>query len=393
MESVRSTGRTVLLLDAGDFITQAGFQSDKNSIQLKIATEFMLEGMNFLGYTCANVGEGDLTFGDKFLKDLSERFAVPLVSASLRLGEELAFPPVHIATAGPIKVGIVGVLSDNFTSYVLDHSDPGRPVVIGDPQAAMERGLELLSDKVNLRVLLVHAPIKQVRELLQAVPGYDIAISGHDTRFAPVDEPEVVNGTYLVQIGWEGKRIGRLDITVDPAGRITEIEGSSTALDSSWPSHPAMQDLHERYLARVGEALEEILAAYPVKPPPSGSRYVGSEVCRTCHENEWTSWRNTKHARAWRTLQGINRDYDPECFSCHTTGFGYEGGFRLYEQTPNLAGVQCESCHGAGGDHVDGLTPFAPVEESACLKCHVPLHSPDFDYSTYLPRVLHRTGE
>ena len=84
------------------------------------------------------------------------------------------------------------------------------------------------------------------------------------------------------------------------------------------------------------------------------------------------------------------RDYDPECFACHTNGFQFTGGFTLYEDTPAMAAVQCESCHGAGADHCDApLLPYSRPGEAACLRCHVPLHSPEFDYGTYLPKVAH----
>lgn len=44
------------------------------------------------------------------------------------------------------------------------------------------------------------------------------------------------------------------------------------------------------------------------------------------------------------------KDYthDATCLPCHTTGYGQPGGFVSIEKTPQLAGVQCEMCHGAG---------------------------------------------
>jgi hypothetical protein len=88
-------------------------------------------------------------------------------------------------------------------------------------------------------------------------------------------------------------------------------------------------------------------------------------------------------------LRDRHRDFDPECFACHTTGFQYDGGFRIESQTPQMAGVQCESCHGAGHDHVESpLLPYGRTDETTCTNCHVELHSPDFDYETYLSEIL-----
>lgn len=90
--------------------------------------------------------------------------------------------------------------------------------------------------------------------------------------------------------------------------------------------------------------------------------YVGVDKCRMCHIPHYDSWAETKMSRAFDLLKkGVRRsakhkaeiediDYTKEeyCLSCHTTGFGMPGGFVSMEETPHLAGVQCEMCHGPG---------------------------------------------
>jgi len=96
------------------------------------------------------------------------------------------------------------------------------------------------------------------------------------------------------------------------------------------------------------------------------AQYIGSGRCRACHLPEAKSWEQTKMARVFEVLKpGVaaeakkskkldpNKDYthDAACLGCHTTGYGKPGGFESIEKTPNLAGVQCEACHGAGGNY------------------------------------------
>jgi hypothetical protein len=85
-----------------------------------------------------------------------------------------------------------------------------------------------------------------------------------------------------------------------------------------------------------------------------------------------------------------NQDYNPECVSCHVTGFGYIGGFLRPDHTPEMTGVQCEMCHVAGAEHAAYPQPgFGQISPLACINCHTSDKSPNFDYVTYYTRVAH----
>jgi len=94
--------------------------------------------------------------------------------------------------------------------------------------------------------------------------------------------------------------------------------------------------------------------------------YMGTKNCRKCHLKEWKSWADTTMAKAFEQLKpgaaaeaktkaGLDpaRDYtkDATCLACHTTGYGQPGGFVSLAETPDLAGVGCEMCHGPGGTY------------------------------------------
>jgi hypothetical protein len=96
-------------------------------------------------------------------------------------------------------------------------------------------------------------------------------------------------------------------------------------------------------------------------------KFVGSKKCKACHLKQYKSWETTTMAKAFDTLKpgeraeaktkaGLDpqKDYttDPECVACHVTGYGKPGGFVDFATTPDLAGVGCESCHGAGGTYI-----------------------------------------
>lgn len=95
--------------------------------------------------------------------------------------------------------------------------------------------------------------------------------------------------------------------------------------------------------------------------------YVGAKKCRACHLKQFQSWEQTKMAKSFELLRaGVasaakkkanldpEKDYthDEKCLGCHTTGYGKPGGFVSLEKTPDLVGVQCESCHGPGSEYL-----------------------------------------
>ena len=76
----------------------------------------------------------------------------------------------------------------------------------------------------------------------------------------------------------------------------------------------------------------------------------------------------------WPTTPVRKRPYN--CGSCHTTGYNPEGN---QDGLPGLigtwaeAGIQCEACHGPGGNHVnDPLLVSMEIDRDSelCGKCH-----------------------
>ena len=137
-----------------------------------------------------------------------------------------------------------------------------------------------------------------------------------------------------------------------------------------------------------------------VRPPHrhASLELVGPEACRECHEEQYADWAKTRMAQSFEVLRAgaksaekVMANLDPDvdytldeaCLHCHTTGYGMVGGFVSEEATPSMAGVSCESCHGAGGRYAElsssgdfdrrlaeqaGL--IYPPTEQVCRACH-----------------------
>lgn len=144
------------------------------------------------------------------------------------------------------------------------------------------------------------------------------------------------------------------------------------------------------------------------------SKYIGADRCKTCHNDpetgdQYKHWTEMNHANAWKTLAtdkakeiatklGLG---DPQkadqCVKCHMTAFGVEEK-QIQKSFKKDAGVQCESCHGPGDDHMkarmkaamsgDKAANMTPAEiisrppQSTCLGCHNS-ESPSFERFCY----------
>ena len=147
-------------------------------------------------------------------------------------------------------------------------------------------------------------------------------------------------------------------------------------------------------------------------------KYVGVKKCAMCHKseakgNQHGKWLLTKHAKAFETLAtpaaletakkaGVagNPQEAPQCLKCHTAGYGADSSL-FGEAFVKADGVQCEACHGAGGDYMsmsvmkDKAAAIAagmviPTKE-VCVKCHNS-ESPNFtgfDFEKFYPEIAH----
>ena len=147
-------------------------------------------------------------------------------------------------------------------------------------------------------------------------------------------------------------------------------------------------------------ALTAVMLVFVFAHVGDAADYLGAKKCKACHMKQYKSWKKTTMATSFENLKpgvkadektkaGLDpaKDYttDKDCLRCHTTGYGKPSGFVSLEKTPNLINVQCEGCHGPGGDFraimkKDKKFKLADVvaaglqipneENNNCMECH-----------------------
>ncbi len=126
-----------------------------------------------------------------------------------------------------------------------------------------------------------------------------------------------------------------------------------------------------------------IAAATAGAPPAQAAKginhYIGAGKCKSCHQakasgNQYAAWQALDHAKAYEVLasdeakrlgkeKGID---DPQksdqCLKCHVTAFGVPAD-HIAKGFDIKLGVQCETCHGPGEQHMKARFSAAGAEK------------------------------
>ena len=91
----------------------------------------------------------------------------------------------------------------------------------------------------------------------------------------------------------------------------------------------------------------------------------GPDACGECHKSSVGIWKDTHHATTFKNLprsdkakeiakaMGIRRiKAESDCLGCHFTSSVVDGDVKP------IAGITCESCHGAGKNYIDVHSDF-----------------------------------
>ena len=216
----------------------------------------------------------------------------------------------------------------------------------------------------------------------------DIEDSEHiDVVISPdeITEKASEDGPLYVGCKPEGKTLGVLAIWMDANGGLARHYATELALTAEVGESESVRQLltdFYREFASENPSQDSRLFVEQLLEQQQENGYASAAACQQCHEQEYLQWSATRHAFAYETLLKKERYFDARCVSCHTTGFGYATGFQIGEQDSTLKGVQCETCHGPGKQHVGNPKKSnirSGADTSLCLQCHDTQHSPGFE--------------
>ncbi|MCJ7546906.1 MAG: bifunctional metallophosphatase/5'-nucleotidase [Deltaproteobacteria bacterium] len=218
---LKTKGIPVWLVDAGDF-------SDGTLFSMEYRGDADVAAMNAAGYDCATLGNHEFIYTLAQTRKLISlaRYPILCANALLKATKEPLAQLYQVEQAGPIRVGIFGLVTIEARSYPAAKEG----VVIADPvRTARKIVTKLRAEKADIIVLISHCGEEMDKRLASMVPGIDVIVGGHSHsrlpsgEFIPRTEEVVadkVKGTIIVQAYQWGGELGRCDLFFkkDPAG-------------------------------------------------------------------------------------------------------------------------------------------------------------------------------
>lgn len=395
LRQLEARGWQTMAVDVGNQVRRFGPQAD-------LKFQFSVDGLRKMNYRAVAVGPDDLQLDVNELIAQVTSESSPFVSANVSILADDLMPRMRIVEAGGKRIGVTAVLGTEQQQQLTTGDD----IKLKPPGEGLQQVWpQLAAKECDLYVLLAHASLEETRALAKQFPKFDLVVTAGGEG-EPTFEPEKVEGSdaAVVQVGTKGMYVGAIGVFDDDK---QPLRYERVALDASLEDSADMLELLKSYQIALREMGLDKLGAKPIRHP-SGTEFVGSSACVDCHQREYDIWKESPHFHATDSIvhpgerSEIPRHFDPECLSCHVTGWNpqkfypYYSGYLSLEKSPHLRGSGCENCHGPGSRHVAAENGELSVGEDEilklraamrlpltkaerhCMQCHDLDNSPDF---------------
>lgn len=245
----RAENPNFLLLDAGDT-----FQGTIFVNQMK--GESILPILNHMGFNAMAAGNHEFDFGYQQLLKLKDGLKYPLLSANIftQDNKQLLVPTYKVEIDGKKFVFFSMTAED---TPILTHPDNVKGLTFKNPIEIAKTVVPELKKEADHVILLSHVGVDVDREIAKNVPGIDLIIGGHS--HTQIKEPELVNGTYIVQ-DWEyGKSIGRADLFYYKNELVTFSGGIAEYNEKVQPD-PEVDKMVKDIVKKVDDSMNVVIA-------------------------------------------------------------------------------------------------------------------------------------
>jgi hypothetical protein len=373
--------QALVLPDTPRLILSTGGLPGKDDALHRIRYEILLLCLSEMEYHAAALGPEELNLGLDTLREARELVDFPFVLSNVTFMEpDLPFVPFALQEVNGIQVRIVGLIPESIEEELPPDC------LFTPPEEALDDLLES-APEADLDVVLFRGDRQEAKALDALLPDPKLILYSY-----PHSEPQIYDfgkrdgEIKYLSPGDRGRFVLWLKLFQDDEGELQAFEPVQEPLELHYPESEVILTYMGWYRER-GITEDILVGMVETQAAPEGAPYIAQETCILCHEKAYKIWAESTHSHAYETLVKAEREYDPECLSCHTVGFGYKTGFRSLEETSSLIDVGCESCHGPCSDHVASAGRIPTPLKIDCNTCHNMEHSTEFLEEEYWPKI------
>ncbi len=317
-------------IDSGNLVHHPS--SSRGGIeQEKIKFGIALKGLTAMKYDAVALGPEDLKLGvDEVMAQLLNLKEPPrFLSANLipASGMEEAVRKSTIAKAGEVAIGVTAVMtSEPYNKLV----DPAKEALLTykSPEEVLPAVLADLEKSSQVQVLMVQGPRDEGIKLAKQFPGFDVVVTTAKLP-EPADKPEYANDRQDARDrrrpeGQVCRRAGHLPWEPGP-GQISAAGAELPIHQGGVDAGPDRRGISE--YPQVGRPGDELQPQGERRGRAGGDLRSGRTTARCATPTRSRSGRTPSTPHAYEGLTNDpkrNREYDAECISCHTTGFGLQ---------------------------------------------------------------------
>lgn len=213
----------VLVLDAGNTLAGQWLAQETQG-------RVMVEAMNAMAYDAMTLGQVDFQLGLDQLKQRAAEAKFPFLAANLvnTTDKQPLFKATTIIERQGTKIGIIGLTEPEAIQL------PGvkEKVTALNTIETVRRYVGELRGQVDILILLSHLGIDQDKTVAQQVQGIDIIIGGNTRQL--MDKPDKVGNTLIVQQGYRGEWMGRLQASFGADGAVKDGQEQIISLEANF---------------------------------------------------------------------------------------------------------------------------------------------------------------
>ncbi|MCB1407606.1 MAG: bifunctional metallophosphatase/5'-nucleotidase [Rhodobacteraceae bacterium] len=277
-DAITAEGDPVLVLSAGDSSQGSLFFTTYGG-----AAEAELN--NLIGLDAMAVGNHEFDNGPEGLLVFTQSAEYPIVAANLDVSGNTMLAgqvvPYAILTAGDLRVGIVGAITNDTPEI----ASPGPTIVVNDALESVRASVaELQAMGITTIIALTHVGYVPEQEMAAQIPGLTAVVGGHSHTYLSATDPDA-EGPYptwvenvgggsvpVVQAGAYSRYLGHLILDLDGEGNLLGASGDTILINAEVTPDPGIV----AWVAEMAEPIEATrnLVVSEAAAPIEGDRTI-----------------------------------------------------------------------------------------------------------------------